>query len=320
MGGSGGYAPPYLQPPPSPSLAHPYGLGQSASPAPAAHSPTPYGTPSAAAAAAAAGGPAAHSALSPPSGVPQWPTRAVSETLFDFMHGEMIRYFAAQLAAVSGGSGGSTTGTGGKSSSNSDESRLVARRLHLKLESLGFSVGQRLVERCARDHPLLDAPLDIVKFVCKELWSVLFRKQIDKLQTNYKGIYVLHDLSFRWLQRVAPLSTEQAEQDPAQMAEQARVYTSLACGILRGALANLGLNASVKADLHKLPAVQFTLMEEKAAQAAAAAAATAQRPASGGGQGATAQRNAAQQQQQQPVRPSSGSAAVPPRPGVPSAR
>jgi len=29
-------------------------------------------------------------------------------------------------------------------------------------------------------------PLEIVKFICKELWTDLFAKQVDKLQTNFK--------------------------------------------------------------------------------------------------------------------------------------
>jgi hypothetical protein len=256
-------------------------------------------------------GASVHSTLSPPSGVPQWQTRAVSETVFDFMHGEMIRYFSAQLAAVS----------------KQDDARVLARRLHVKLEGMGFGVGQRYVERCSRDHPLLDAPLDIVKFVCKELWSLVFKKQIDKLQTNYKGIYVLHDANFRWLQRLAPLS---GDTEQAALLDSARVYTSFACGILRGALWNLGLNASVKADLHKLPAVQFTLMEEKAAAAASAASArnnsaqqqqqqgTAGRP--GSGQAVAGRAPPTQPPQQPQTRPASGSSAGQPRPGHPSAR
>ena len=143
---------------------------------------------------------------------------------------------------------------------SSDDPKLLARRLHVKLDSLGFGIGQRYVERYSRDHPFLETSLDIVKFMCKEFWMVLFRKQVDKLQTNYKGIYVLHDLNFRWTARIGALN---AEMDAATLMDRARVYTSLACGIIRGALWNLGLNASVKAELQKLPAVQFTIMETR---------------------------------------------------------
>lgn len=153
----------------------------------------------------------------------------------------------------------------------SDDPKLLSRRLHAKLDSLGFSIGQRYVERYSRDHPYLETSLDMVKFMCKEFWMVLFRKQVDKLQTNYKGIYVLHDFCFRWTARIGAIN---AEMDATALMERARVYTSLACGILRGALWNLGLNASVKAELQKLPAVQFTIMETRLDNAATAATTT----------------------------------------------
>lgn len=81
---------------------------------------------------------------------------------------------------------------------------------------------------------------------------------------------MLHDLQFRCVSRVFALS---GAADGGALVDAAKVYVSLACGILRGALWNLGLNASVKADIHKLPAVQFTIMEEKAAASAAPTAA-----------------------------------------------
>lgn len=29
-------------------------------------------------------------------------------------------------------------------------------------------------------------PLDVIKFVCKDFWILIFKKQIDKLQTNHR--------------------------------------------------------------------------------------------------------------------------------------
>ena len=37
------------------------------------------------------------------------------------------------------------------------------------------------------------AQLEAVKFLCKEFWTEVFRKQIDKLQTNHRGVFVLKD-------------------------------------------------------------------------------------------------------------------------------
>lgn len=48
---------------------------------------------------------------------------------------------------------------------------------------------------------LITEPLDIIKFICKELWEEIFKKKIDKLQTNHKGIFVLTDENFKWLEK-----------------------------------------------------------------------------------------------------------------------
>lgn len=29
-------------------------------------------------------------------------------------------------------------------------------------------------------------PLDVIKFICKDFWIAIFKKQIDKLQTNHR--------------------------------------------------------------------------------------------------------------------------------------
>ncbi len=32
----------------------------------------------------------------------------------------------------------------------------------------------------------MSEPLDVIKFVCKDFWILIFKKQIDKLQTNHR--------------------------------------------------------------------------------------------------------------------------------------
>lgn len=43
-----------------------------------------------------------------------------------------------------------------------------------------------LVFRFSRDRPRFNDTLDVIKFVCKDLWSLVFRKQIDNLKTNHR--------------------------------------------------------------------------------------------------------------------------------------
>jgi trafficking protein particle complex subunit 6 len=55
-----------------------------------------------------------------------------------------------------------------------------------RLETLGYRVGQGLVERFSRDRPRFNDTLDVIKFLCKDLWTLLFRKQVDNLKTNHR--------------------------------------------------------------------------------------------------------------------------------------
>lgn len=34
-------------------------------------------------------------------------------------------------------------------------------------------------------------PLDMIKFICKDIWMLLFKKQIDNLKTNHKVDYYI---------------------------------------------------------------------------------------------------------------------------------
>jgi hypothetical protein len=61
----------------------------------------------------------------------------------------------------------------------------------------------RLAPRVARDRNRFVDDLEIVKYLCKELWTECFKKQADKLQTNHKvssprdriGSYASHSSS-----------------------------------------------------------------------------------------------------------------------------
>nr|CAG8461520.1 13721_t:CDS:2 [Entrophospora candida] len=113
-----------------------------------------------------------------------------------------------------------------------------------KLEMLGYQVGQSLVER---DRPRFVDTLDVVKYICKDLWGIIFKKQIDNLKTNHRGVYVLQDNSFRWFFR---MSTEAGGADAAKRAIS---YLWFPCGLIRGALANLGVVSIVIAETSTLP-------------------------------------------------------------------
>ncbi|RFU72255.1 trs33-trapp subunit involved in targeting and fusion of er to golgi transp [Trichoderma arundinaceum] len=131
-----------------------------------------------------------------------------------------------------------------------DEEHLDA--VHYRLEAQGYRVGQGLVERFSRDRPRFNDTLDVIKFLCKDLWSLVFGKNIDNLKTNHRGVYVLTDNAFRPFSR---MSTETG----SRAVLRAQPFLWFPCGIIRGALAALGINATVQAEVNELPGAIFQI-------------------------------------------------------------
>ncbi|XP_074225536.1 NTPase KAP family P-loop domain-containing protein 1 isoform X7 [Camelus bactrianus] len=123
---------------------------------------------------------------------------------------------------------------------------LVGQKMSLSvLEGMGFRVGQALGERLPRETLAFREELDVLKFLCKDLWVAVFQKQMDSLRTNHQGTYVLQDNSFPLLVRMA---------SGQQYLEEAPKFLAFTCGLLRGALSTLGIKSLVTASVAALPA------------------------------------------------------------------
>ena len=96
-------------------------------------------------------------------------------------------------------------------------------------------------------------------FLCKEFWLECFKKRVDNLKTNNRGVYVLQDNAFRWMRNLHAIGpTEEAGN--AALREYAASYTHFPCGIIRGLLHALGLQCvSVTGDAGALPGCTFTV-------------------------------------------------------------
>lgn len=155
------------------------------------------------------------------------------ETLFEFLHMEMVSYVYKQQA------------TRGETDNRSGVSIL---------ENMGFRVGQGLIERMTRDSPSFKDELDVMKFICKDFWIQVFRKQVDNLRTNHQGTYVLQDNKFTQLTQIST---------GKQYLEEAPKYLAYSCGLVRGALSNLGLDSVVTAEVSVMPSCKFQVMIQK---------------------------------------------------------
>lgn len=120
-----------------------------------------------------------------------------------------------------------------------------------KLEQLGYTTGFRYVERLTADMlRFQDEELDVMKFICREFWTSIFQKQIDNLKTNRSGQYVLHENRFKFITRIS---------NGKQYEELMPKYLSFTCGLIKGALADFGINATVSGDVTKPPACIFNV-------------------------------------------------------------
>ncbi|KAA0707249.1 Trafficking protein particle complex subunit 6B [Triplophysa tibetana] len=153
------------------------------------------------------------------------------EALFQFLHSEIIQY------------------VNGVECGESENGRCVS-----KLENMGFRVGQGLIERFTKDTPRFKDELDVMKFICKDFWTSVFKKQIDNLRTNHQGIYVLQDNKFRLLTQLSA---------GKQHLEHAPKFLAFTCGLVRGALSNIGVKSIVTAEVSVMPACKFQVMVQK---------------------------------------------------------
>ncbi|KAH3742805.1 trafficking protein particle complex subunit 6b [Pelomyxa schiedti] len=172
-------------------------------------------------------------------------TREVNSCLVEYLHMEIVSYVQRLVG------------------SNFDAGPTV-------LVKLGESVGSAVVERLVKDKPLFQDTLSMFRFICKEFWIAIFRKQADNLRTNNKGVYAIIDSQFTWLSHMsfpadlvtATTSTSPTKPslEPATRRTEALVlYTSFFCGVVKGALETLGLKCDIAADASALPACTFTV-------------------------------------------------------------
>ena len=99
---------------------------------------------------------------------------------------------------------------------------------------MGSPKSTRFKHRATKDRQRFTDSLEIIKFLCKDFWALVFGKQVDHLKTNHRGIYVLTDSFFRWTRRMA-----------SDTADHKKYHLAFPCGLIRGALAQLGVQATV---------------------------------------------------------------------------
>ncbi|GAA98899.1 uncharacterized protein L969DRAFT_104359 [Mixia osmundae IAM 14324] len=181
-----------------------------------------------------------------------------------------------------------------KSKDNASADEIKERDSHelrVRLEQVGFKTGWGLSERLCRDRPPFPRqtspsnapsnapsppdPLEVVKFVCKDVWVAVFDKQIDNLRTNHRGVYVLQDNAFKPLLRLSGSEQQNLSDEVVSMGSNLLPFPS---GIVRGVLHNLGLKATVTAELGGAGQCTFQIKLAASANASLSTSTPASRP------------------------------------------
>ncbi|EMC97697.1 hypothetical protein BAUCODRAFT_462989 [Baudoinia panamericana UAMH 10762] len=127
-----------------------------------------------------------------------------------------------------------------------------------RLDGMGYRVGQGLVERFSVNKPRPTNELDAIKFICKDLWILVFRKQIDNLKTNHRGIFVLTDNKFQPLSKMS-IDRRAGNKAAEETAARAQTYLYYPCGVIRGALSGFGMEVTVEGSTTEIPSATFQI-------------------------------------------------------------
>ncbi|WVR07575.1 hypothetical protein IAU60_004617 [Kwoniella sp. DSM 27419] len=148
-----------------------------------------------------------------------------------------------------------------KGDQDREEARLIDEALAQRTERIGLMVGGYIAEKLTLARPPLASHLDIIKFICKDLFLYVYSKQIDNLRTNHRGIFVLQSHSFPPL---VPLSSHMGA---AADLEAAKAHLLFPQAVIQGALQRLGMQAIVIAESSGLPQCTFQIRTVKPATA-----------------------------------------------------
>ncbi|ODV96043.1 hypothetical protein PACTADRAFT_75225 [Pachysolen tannophilus NRRL Y-2460] len=123
------------------------------------------------------------------------------------------------------------------------------------LDNFGFQIGKILIEQLIflKNDGIstkMDEILDIMKIIARDVWKMIYQKQIDNLRTNHRGTFVLIDNSHR-------LISSMYGPDKHRISG---LYLNFSCGVIKGVLNQSAFKANVEADLKSDGSVHYTIV------------------------------------------------------------
>ncbi|KAG7193654.1 Trafficking protein particle complex subunit 33 [Scheffersomyces spartinae] len=140
-----------------------------------------------------------------------------------------------------------------------ESSLIFSDDVTVRIETYGFNLGMRLAEllmfhgaQSNTYNKFVDV-LEILKFVCRDVWWSLYGKEMDNLRTNHRGTFVLVDSNYKLISRI------NSAKGFSDTLTKSKIYLWFPCGVIRGIVLSFGIDCDVSAEITKFPAVTFNI-------------------------------------------------------------
>ncbi|KAL6948600.1 hypothetical protein ACO0QE_001072 [Hanseniaspora vineae] len=91
--------------------------------------------------------------------------------------------------------------------------------------------------------------LSVMKFICRDVWRLLFNKQVDNLKTNHKGTFYLLDKNFEYFKNFAiEPSAKYYSNDLDNTTVMIQPYLEICTGLIKGVLNTLHISGVADKD------------------------------------------------------------------------
>lgn len=108
-----------------------------------------------------------------------------------------------------------------------------------RLQNIGFQIGSKICELLVfTNNPNLSFKdmdlLSVMKFICRDVWKLVYNKPIDNLKTNHRGTFYLLDYDYLPIQ---PFALESDQEKELKCVEP---FLEIPVGLIKGVLFSLG--------------------------------------------------------------------------------
>jgi hypothetical protein len=138
-----------------------------------------------------------------------------------------------------------------------DDELLYLNDVGLRLKFIGYNLGNKLLQILLYKSNLVLQflnILDIMKFICRDVWKLMFLKQMDNLRTNHRGTFVLIDNNHKLIAR------NNSAKGIHDTLSKSKVFLWFSCGVIEGCLSVFEVDSIVTSEINTFPLVSFSIV------------------------------------------------------------